>query len=271
MIDNRNGSISFNEQSSFTKRICKEYFPEIDGVIFLDKPLNKTSSIRMNYYNRDGSFGAMCGNGARCISKFASDIDILTDKKFNLEAVDEIYSAEIINSNIVKIGFPPPSEYKLNINTSIDIGNGTKQITAHTMSVGSDHIIVFFNDGKNKEVFEINSLDAVKVNEWGKILRYHKDFAPGGGNVSFVQTIDENNIKVRTYERGVERETLACGTGVISTALISALLGKVNPPVKILVQSGDLLTVDFKLTDNKIENLSLEGPAVKVKEGEIVF
>ncbi|RPI12901.1 MAG: diaminopimelate epimerase [Ignavibacteriae bacterium] len=269
MIDNRENVVPFDEQAAFTENICNKLFPGIDGVIFLDKPISSTSSIRMNYYNRDGSYGAMCGNGARCIAQFAADKGILTEKKFNLEAVDKIYTAEIVNNNKIKIGFPPPSGFKLNINTSIDIGNGPEEITAHTMSVGSDHIIVFIEDEKNKKVFGIDDLDNAKINEWGKILRFHADFAPNGGNVSFVQLIGENKIRIRTYERGVERETLACGTGVISSSVISALRGKVKPPVKILVQSGDWLTVDFNLIDSQIENLSLEGPAKKISEGVI--
>lgn len=269
MFDNRDKVVPFNKQSKFTEKICNDYFPKIDGVIFLDKPLRITSSIRMNYYNCDGSYGAMCGNGARCISRFAAENGILNEKKFNLEAVDIIYSAEIINDSDVKIGFPPPSEYKLNRVILINFGSGAKEIITHTMSVGSDHIIIYIDDEKNKKVFGIDNLNDAKIYEWGKTLRYHEDFSPRGGNVSFVQKLPDNKIRVRTYERGVERETLACGTGVISSALISALLGKASPPVKVLVQNGDMLTVDFELNDSGIEKLSLEGPSVKIDEGEL--
>jgi diaminopimelate epimerase len=269
MIDNRGNAVPFKKQKMFTEKICNDYFPKIDGVIFLDKPLSSTSSIRMNYYNRDGSYGAMCGNGARCISQFAADNKVLNDKKFYLEAVDNIYSVEIINDNDVKIGFPPPSNYKLNLNTKINIRNKLEEIISHTMSVGSDHIVVFIDDEKNEGILGINNLNNAKINEWGKILRFHSDFAPRGGNVSFVQILGKDKIRVRTYERGVERETLACGTGVISSAVVSTLLGKTGPPVKVLVQNGDLLTVDFKLSDSQIEDLSLEGPAAKIDDGEL--
>jgi diaminopimelate epimerase len=208
MIDNRSNIIQFSEQKSFTEKICKEYFPEIDGVIFVDNPLNK-GSIRMNYYNRDGSYGAMCGNGARCISKFAADNGILTSKDFLLEAVDNVYKVEIINDNNIRIGFPPPLDYKLNLKNSINIGKGNREIETHWMAVGSEHIIVYIDELQNKEVLGIDNLDNAKINEWGKILRFHKDFAPKGGNVSFVQVLENNKVRIRTYERGVERKTLA--------------------------------------------------------------
>lgn len=269
MIDNRNNAISFDEQSLFTEKVCREYFSRIDGVIFLVKPLNSSSSIRMNYYNRDGSYGAMCGNGARCIARFALDNNVLNEKKFNLEALDNVYAVEVMKNNDIKIGFPPPSEYKLNMSTTADFRNGPKELITHTMSIGSDHIIIYIEDEKSKKAFGIDNLSDTNVNEWGKVLRFHPDFAPRGGNVSFIQLLVENRIRIRTYERGVERETLACGTGVISSAVISALLGKVQPPVLVLVQSGDLLTVDFSLDNSKIGNLSLEGPARKIGEGEM--
>ncbi len=121
----------------------------------------------------------------------------------------------------------------------------------------------------NKNSFNIKNLDEAKINEWGRELRFHKRFAPKGANVNFADVTSGNEIRIRTYERGVERETLACGTGIISSAVISSLLGKVNPPVKVLVQSGEWLTVDFVNSDNKIANLSLEGSARKIGEGEL--
>lgn len=105
MINNYDNIIPFEKQQEFTAWICDKYFKELDGVIFLERPDNKDVSIRMNYYNRDGSYGAMCGNGARCITKFAFEKGLIKERIFNLEAVGRIYKAEILNSN-VRISFP---------------------------------------------------------------------------------------------------------------------------------------------------------------------
>jgi diaminopimelate epimerase len=236
-------------------------------VIFLDSPKDESNSIRMNYYNRDGSYGAMCGNGARCIAQFAIDNKILVLKEFTLEAVNKVYRAKISGNSIVKIYFPPPDSFRLNLN--IDKVNGLNTVIVNNMLVGSDHLVIYIKDETNKDVFQSSSLDEVNIELWGSVLRYHPDFAPAGANVNFVDVFPPHELRVRTYERGVERETLACGTGIISSAVISSLLKKVSSPVKVLSQSGEWLTVDFNLSGDKISNLSLEGPAKKISEGEI--
>lgn len=267
MINNINGIIPFEQQKEFTIRICTERFENIDGVIFLEKPQQLGNSIRMNYYNRDGSYGAMCGNGARCISRFAIDSGIIDKKEFYLEAVDKVYKAEIKDNNLVKIYFPPPNGYELNI--SVEKADGLSGLLVNYMDLGSEHLVVYIKDEPNT-AFGINSLDDVKVNEWGRMLRYHPHFEPRGANVNFVDVISSNKLRIRTYERGVERETLACGTGIIASALISSLIELVRPPVSVLVQSGEILTVDFNSSErNPMDNLSLEGPAKKISDGEM--
>jgi diaminopimelate epimerase len=267
MINNWDNNIPFEKQKEFTIKICNEKFKQIDGVIFLDKPQGKDVSVRMNYYNRDGSYGAMCGNGARCIAQYAVDEGAIKLREFSLEAVDKIYKAELKGNNIVKIHFPPPSDYKLNIGIKSKISESS--LNLHWIQVGSEHIVLFINDEVNKKALKIKNLDEAKINEWGNELRFHAEFQPKGANVNFVDVLSNNEIRIRTYERGVERETLACGTGIISSAIISSLLGKVSPPVKILVQSGEWLTVDFKNNNGKISDLSLEGSAKEIGKGEL--
>jgi diaminopimelate epimerase len=262
MINNRDNTVPFEKQGDFTRKICEKQFPEIDGVIFVETPLGKESLVRMNYFNRDGSYGAMCGNGARCIAQYSVDEGLVNENTFILEAVDKTYRAESKGGNIVKISFPPPEEVKLNIKA--------KEFIVHFVRVGSEHIVLFIKDEENKELLKISNLDGINVNEIGKKLRFHKQFQPKGTNVNFADEISGNEIRIRTYERGVERETLACGTGIISSAIVSNLLGKVSPPVKVLVQSGELLTVDFMNENGKISSLSLEGSARKTGEGELI-
>jgi diaminopimelate epimerase len=263
MISNWNNAVPFERQSDFTRRICDEQFPEIDGVIFVDKPKGKESLVRMNYFNRDGSYGAMCGNGARCIAQFSVDEGLIDKATFNLEAVDKTYRAEIKGNNIVKIDFPPPAGIKMNIILE------HPALNVNWIQVGSEHIVLFIKDNLNKKVVNASGLDDVKVNKLGMKLRFHKQFQPKGANVNFTDVISANEIRIRTYERGVERETLACGTGIISSAIISSLLEEVNPPVKVLVQSGERLIVDFVNDKGKISKLSLEGSARKIGEGKI--
>src|SRR4030095_6949225 len=265
MINNLNGSISSAKQAEFTVKVCEQYFTKIDGVIFIDKPLGGNAAIRMSYYNRDGSFGAMCGNGARCTAQYAIDNNIVKERTFTLEAVDKEYSVNITGENIVKIGFPIVNEYKLNAH--IELGKELTILKLHWMNVGSEHIMVFLNDIVNPKV---SSIADIKVNDWGSMLRFHDLFQPKGANVNFVQQAGENKLRLRTYERGVERETLACGTGIISSAITAGLLGYVKSPVEVEVQSGEILMVEFRVNGPVIENVTLEGSAKKISEGELL-
>lgn len=262
MIDNLDGKIPFDNEKEFAVKICSERFKDIDGVIFVEKPKLVGSLIRMNYYNRDGSYGAMCGNGARCISQYAFDKGFIKDKVFNLEAVDRTYKAEILGSNIVRISFPTVSDYKLNLKIDAELGKGLKKLNVSWMQVGSEHIVLFPDE--NKEALGTHNLDEIKVNEWGSMLRHHEDFQPAGANVSFVELISDNKIRIRTYERGVERETLACGTGIISSAIVSCLLKNLKPPIEAHSQSGEWLAVDFEMGEVEVENITLQGSARRV-------
>jgi diaminopimelate epimerase len=271
MVDNRESVIAFESEKDLTVKICNDILKEIDGVIFLNRPVSRNALIRMNYYNRDGSYGAMCGNGARCIAQYAIDKEIINRREFNIEAVKKIYKAEISGDNNVRIYFPPPAGYRLNISVNALTENqtGADRLNVHWFQVGSEHLVLFIDDELNSKILGVKNLDDVKVNEWGKVLRFHQDFQPEGANVNFAQIISGSKIRIRTYERGVERETLACGTGIISSAIASGFLNGLIPPIKVLVQSGEQLIVDFKSNGIEIEALSLEGSARKISEGEL--
>ncbi len=266
MINNITEKTAFDKQKELTVKICNENFPKIDGVIFADKPLNDNSAVRMNYYNRDGSFGAMCGNGARCIAMFAYKNGIVNEQKFYLEAVDDIYSAEIVNDEMVTIGFPEPKEFRTDIRIT---GLNGKPLNFSYTNVGSDHIILFINEDINKLYLNCADMDKVDVDNLGKMLRFHKDFDPRGGNVNFAEVQPDGCIRLRTYERGVERETLACGTGIISTGIIAMLKKGISSPVKVKVQSGEVLLVKGRIENGKIMDLSLTGSARKFGEGNL--
>jgi diaminopimelate epimerase len=269
MINNIAEGIKLSEQDKLTVKLCTENFPNIDGVIFADKPLKAGSAVRMNYYNRDGSFGAMCGNGARCIAVFAFNHGITLENKFILEAGDDVYSAELSGDDIVTIGFPEPKEVRTDININADFGSGLNPLNVSYTNVGSDHIILFIDEEINKIALGNKNMDELDVNYIGKILRFHNAFQPKGGNVNFAELLPDEKIRLRTYERGVERETLACGTGIISTGIIAVLKKGLMPPVSIKVQSGEVLRVNYRIDNNRILDLSLTGSARKFGEGVV--
>ena len=271
MINNLNWSdeIPLYKQDEFAKVICRYYFKEVDGVIFADKPVLYGSDIRMNYYNRDGSFGAMCGNGSRCLAMFLFKNGIVNKKEIQLEAVDNIYKAEIIDAENVRVTFPDPKYIRFNVTIKAETGGGLKELVVNYADVGSDHIVLFLDDQTNNVVLGSGSVEEIEINHIGAVLRYHYEFLPHGANVNFVQPVQGSKIKIRTYERGVERETLACGTGVVSSAIVYALDRSAKPPILVYVRSGEELIVDFKFSDGKITGLSLTGSARKIGEGEI--
>ncbi len=266
MINNITENIAFDKQMELTIKLCNENFPKIDGVIFADKPVNDNSAVRMNYYNRDGSFGAMCGNGARCIAMFAYKSGITDKRDFILEAVDDVYTSEIISDEIVTIGFPEPKEVRTDIRITAD---SEKPLNVSYTNVGSDHIILFINEDINKLYLNCSDMDMLDVDNLGRLLRFHKDFDPRGGNVNFAEIYPDGKIRLRTYERGVERETLACGTGIISTGIIAMLKKGISSPVKIEVQSGEVLRVNGRIENGKVMDLSMTGSARKFGEGSL--
>lgn len=266
MINNFTEGIPFEKQRELTVKLCNENFPKIDGVIFADRPLSESAAVRMNYYNRDGSFGAMCGNGARCIAMFAFKNGITGKREFTLEAVDDTYTAEILGDEIVRIGFPEPKEIRADIRITDAAG---KPLNVSYTNVGSDHIIAFIDEDINKLYLNCSEMDSLDVDNIGRMLRFHKDFDPRGGNVNFAQVLSDGTIRLRTYERGVERETLACGTGIISTGIIAIMKKGFSSPVKIKVQSGEVLQVNGRLDNGKILDLCLTGSARKIGEGSL--
>ncbi len=269
MINNLTEKIPFDKQKELTIKLCSEDFLNIDGVIFADEPQKPGSAVRMNYYNRDGSFGAMCGNGARCIAMFVFKNGITQSHNFLLEAVDDVYGAEIKSGEIVKIKFPEPKEIKTGIKITAETGSGLKQANVNYVNVGSDHIVLYLDEDINRLFLNCVKMDELSVDETGRKLRFHKEFEPRGANVNFAEVKENNIIRLRTYERGVERETLACGTGIISTGIIAMLNKGFESPVNIKVQSGEVLQVEAKSADGKISELSLTGSAKKIGEGNI--
>ena len=234
---------------------------EMDGVIFLER--SSIGDFHMNYFNRDGSGNALCGNGLRCTVRYINDNNFSDKKNLILEAVSNTYECNVLDNGEISVAFPPPEKIRTQFQLKVHFVEWWQSLNVSYVDVGSPHIVVFIDEIEKPEV---KSLDEVEIMEWGRNIRMHKDLMPEGANVNFVNVVSKENgeIEIRSYERGVERETLACGTGAISSAIISNLTRGVEQPVKVLTKSGNYLTVGFEVADNEVKNLTLAGPAVRI-------
>lgn len=257
IVNNLNDAIK-NHKDTVIDLIGRDGNGKFDGVIFLES--SDIADFHMNYFNKDGTGNALCGNALRCTTRFIEDNKLFSNKLLTLEAVSKIYKCEIQDNGLISVGFPPPNLIKLNFNLRVNFSEWWQQLRVHYVDIGSPHIVVFIKDIKNPI---INHLYEVHINDWGKNIRMHKDLMPEGANVNFVELLsyERSELEIRSFERGVEGETLACGTGAISTALVSYSIYDIIPPVKILTKSGEHLTVDFKVDDGKIRDLTLTGKA----------
>ena len=221
-----------------------------DGLILISS--SEQYDFIMNYYNADGSTGSLCGNGARCAIKFASDTKRIKDKSAKFLSNNLEYSGEILEDGTIRFNLNPPYELRKNI----QLKAAEKDITAHFINTGSPHVVIMVED-----------LDKIPVETIGKEIRYLTEFAPGGTNVNFVKIVNKE-IHIRTYERGVEGETLACGTGSVAAAIICYITDGIKPPVTILPGSKDKLFVNFNVRNDEFSNVSLTGPVTEVYKGQ---
>jgi diaminopimelate epimerase len=207
----------------------------------------------MKYFNSDGSYASMCGNGGRSIAKFAYDLGVV-NLKMVFETDAGIITAEILPEDKVKLDLCDPRDLKKDIKVKV---NG-KEFDVDFINIGVPHAVIFVDDIEKIDVFG-----------YGRAVRCHKTFIPAGANVNFVKIIKGNTLLVRTYERGVEDETLACGTGITASGIISVLKGFAKSPVKVIARSGDKLSVSLRNSNGKISNVVLEGPALITFKGTI--
>ena len=246
-------------EERFVQKICdRRNGIGADGLITIEDSTDY--NFLMNYYNADGSTGSLCANGARCAILFASETGRLKDNKAEFVSNDVVYIGEVISDSEIKFFLNPPKKIKYNFKIKV----GGKLLNAHFADTGSPHVVIEINESKG--IF--TSLDQVPVESVGREIRYLPEFSPGGTNVNFIDVID-GVIHIRTYERGVETETLACGTGSVAAALICYVSHKLSVPVEIIPKSNEKLFVNFDVENSKVRNLSLTGPAKTVFTGEI--
>ena len=240
--------------SDFVKWICDRNFGiGGDGVITIKN--EPDAGFSMEYFNADGSTGSLCGNGARCAIRFASVKKKFTSTQVWFTCLNEKFRGELVYNDLIKFYLQNPKDTRFNFALGIE----DRTVNAHFTDTGSPHVVIrvdeFGNQANEKEILSSFDVDTV-----GRKIRFLKDFQPGGTNVNFY-SIDNGVMRLRTYERGVEAETLACGTGSVATAIVGHLVEKLPTPVTVIPTSGKKLLVDFAVIDGTITNVSLTGPA----------
>lgn len=248
VIDNRREKIK--KRGDFAKRVCDQKFGiGADGLLLLEN--SKHADFKMRIFNPDGSEAKMCGNGIRCIVKFSYDEKIKRKNQYFVETKAGILKVYLMRKE-VKAQIRIKKNYKLNI--KLDIKG--KKIIGHFIDTGVPHFVVI---KKN-----IKDIDIVKES---RPIRYHK-FFPDGTNVDWLKIKNKHTVEIRTYERGVEKETLSCGTGSTAGSIISYLLGYTLSPVNVKTKSGEILKISF---NKDFSQVYLQGKVVKTFEGYFFF
>lgn len=262
IVNNLSNKID-NHENVVVDLISQKGNEKFDGVIFIED--SDIADFHMNYYNKDGTGNALCGNGLRCTAKYIEDNKLSEKKILTIEAVSKIFKCELLGNDIISVGFPPPELIKLKFKLRVQFAEWWQLLTSHYVDVGSPHIVVFIKD---IEVPLVKHIDEVNVKEWGRNIRMHKDLMPDGANVNFVEIIsyERSELSIRSFERGVEGETLSCGTGALSSALVAYAIYDFVAPINIMTQSGEYLTVDFDVAEKNIRNLTLSGKAVRIND-----
>lgn len=251
VIDNR--ALDKNLSKDQIARLCDRHRGVgADGLLAVE-PAESGADVKFRYYNADGGEAEMCGNGARCFGRYTARLLEGDMTSLTFETIAGTLKAELIGEEVC-IEMSDPID--LEMNSPVE-----SVAPVHNLNTGVPHAVVFVDD--------LESCDIVKN---GAGIRYHEHYAPNGTNANFVGILEPNHLSVRTYERGVEGETLACGTGITACALIHNLLTAATSPIKIDVRGGETLSIGFEPgPDQTFTKVTLSGPADFVFDGEITI
>lgn len=249
---------------AFTRKACDRHMGiGADGVLILDT--SSSSDHKMRIINADGSEAEMCGNGARCMAVYIKHKFALVPDVFTIETLAGVIRASA-HEEYASVQLSDPKDYRANI----EIKLGDQKVIGHFINTGVPHTVVF-----------VQGLHECDVNGLGRMIRFHPVFSPRGTNVNFVEKLKEHCVELRTYERGVEAETLACGTGSVASALIGYLqntdkiVPRNNAMIKVVTKSGEMLDVvfDLDLKENKpvMTNVWLKGGGKFICKGEYYY
>jgi diaminopimelate epimerase len=237
--------------SALIRRLCDRHTGIGSEGLLLLQP-SRSGNYRMRFFNPDGAEAGMCGNGARCIARLAHDLGA-APAAMHIETASGMLVAEVL-SDSVRLHLPAPVDCRCHQTLELS----KQPVRYHAIHTGVPHAVI-----------ETQSLDSMDVCGIGAAMRHHAAFAPQGTNVDFMTITGPQALRVRTYERGVEAETPACGTGITACALVAGHLGRVTPPVRVTCQHGDTLEVGFRMTADGFQDVTLLGPAAYVFEGTV--
>ncbi|MDB9741685.1 diaminopimelate epimerase [Akkermansiaceae bacterium] len=250
VIDNRSLKISLSKD--LIAGLCDRHRGiGADGLLAVE-PAEKGADYKFRYYNADGGEAEMCGNGARCFGRFTAHLSGEVKNMVSFETIAGTLTAEMIGDS-VKIAMSDPFDLDLDTSCKVD----------------DISVVDFLNTGVPHAVSFIDDLASADIKKLGATVRYHERFAPNGTNANFYRVVSQSHIAIRTYERGVEDETLACGTGMCASALIHHLKTGDASPIKVDVAGGDTLEIGFEKDGDSFKNVTLSGPADFVFEGDI--
>ena len=254
LIDNRRGAIASTRLKRLAMQLCRRRWSVgADGLIVIEP--SSRADFKWRFFNADGSRAGFCGNGARCAARFAH-IKKIARRHMVFETRIGLITAEVISprGERVKVRMPDPKGLRMSVTIPVD----GEERTVHLVDTGVPHC-----------VYVVDDLEQTDVEKLGSITRNHKFFRPLGTNVNFIKVLEPHRVGIRTYERGVEGETLACGTGSIAAAVIANKLENVVSPVTVMPASGLPLKVSFTTEDDMCREVFLEGDARVIYDGHI--
>ncbi|NNG06683.1 MAG: diaminopimelate epimerase [Desulfobacteraceae bacterium] len=251
LIDNRDGSVEEEEMGLLVERTCRRRESVgADGLIFVSR--SDRFDFAWRYFNADGGEVEMCGNGSRCVARFAH-LKGIAKSKMTFETLAGPVSAEVMG-RVVMVLMPDPSGLEMDVGLSREAG----WLNVDFINTGVPHVVV-----------QVDNLSRHPVFEQGRSIRYHNMFSPEGTNANFMKVLGPNMVEIRTYERGVEDETLSCGTGAIASALIASARDMVGSPVKVRTKGGEELGIHFQKEGDEFKQVWLEGSTSIVYQAQL--
>ena len=243
IIDNRKRIVDESGLMNFVANVCRRKMSVgADGLILIENA--DAVDFKWRFFNSDGSVAEMCGNGARCAARFAY-INGIAGTEMSFETEAGIIHAKVARDQ-VKIKMPDPTDLKTDY--ALELENSTLSVSS--VNTGVPHVVI-----------EADNIDDIEVVKLGREIRFHDVFDPAGTNVNFVCLQNDDIVAIRTYERGVEDETLACGTGAIASAIVISYKKKIKSPVKLMTRSGEYLYIYYKVKQGRFYDIFLEGDA----------
>jgi len=251
IIDHRTNFLKGVSLPLFVRVVCqRRESVGADGLILIE-PSN-IADFKWRFFNADGSEAEMCGNGGRCVARYAY-VKGIAGPKLSCETAAGVIRAEVTRQTGVLLQLSPPKDIRSKFRLMVD----NQPLWVRSINTGVPHVVV-----------PVEHIEEVPVKELGQKIRFHPEFQPAGTNVNFVYAADSTHLTIRTYERGVEDETLACGTGAVASALLAAAAGNAQSPVAVKTRGGEVLTIHFQQENGEsFSQVYLEGDTCLVFEG----